>query len=112
MKKLVLYVAAGVLSGVWMSAQQLPIRRVLLYKNGMAYLVRSGSIEQPLRLTFHPHDMKDVLLSAPGTPQLVNSTRLATPAISPLLRSCVDSLSISRVGLDWPNFFSRSKELE
>ena len=61
MKKLVLYVAAGVLSGVWMSAQQLPIRRVLLYKNGMAYLVRSGSIEQPLRLTFHPHDMKDVL---------------------------------------------------
>src|SRR5215831_17909034 len=47
-----------------LSAQQpLPIRRVLLYKNGMAYVVRTGEIRSALRLTFHPEEMDDVLKS-------------------------------------------------
>jgi hypothetical protein len=46
-------------------AQQPPltITRVLLYKNGMAYIVRSGQITAPVSLTFHPEDMNDVLKS-------------------------------------------------
>ncbi|HEX4996871.1 MAG TPA: hypothetical protein VFY29_01515, partial [Terriglobia bacterium] len=43
--------------------QPLPITRVLLAKNGMAYIVRSGQISAPLSLTFHPEDMNDVLKS-------------------------------------------------
>lgn len=42
-------------------AQQLPIQRIYLYKNGMAYLVRSGEISQPIRLAFHPEEMNDIL---------------------------------------------------
>lgn len=48
----------------FLSAQQpLPITQVLLYKNGMAYIVRSGQLAAPLSLTFHPEDMNDVLKS-------------------------------------------------
>jgi hypothetical protein len=43
--------------------QVLPITRVLLYKNGMAYIVRGGQITTPLSLTFHPEDMNDILKS-------------------------------------------------
>ncbi len=43
--------------------QPLGITRVLLYKNGMAYIVRSGQITSPVSLTFHPEDMNDVLKS-------------------------------------------------
>jgi hypothetical protein len=43
--------------------QPLAITRVLLYKNGMAYIVRSGQMTAPVRLTFHPGDMNDVLKS-------------------------------------------------
>jgi hypothetical protein len=43
--------------------QPLPITQVLLYKNGMAYVVRSGQLTAPLNLTFHPEDMNDVLKS-------------------------------------------------
>src|SRR5262245_60105714 len=43
--------------------QPLPIRRILLYKNGMAYVVRTGEIRSPLSLTFHPEEMNDVLKS-------------------------------------------------
>jgi hypothetical protein len=43
--------------------QPLAITRVLLYKNGMAYIVRSGQITGPVNLTFHPEDMNDVLKS-------------------------------------------------
>jgi len=43
--------------------QPLAITRVLLYKNGMAYIVRSGQISAPINLTFHPEDMNDVLKS-------------------------------------------------
>jgi len=43
--------------------QPLAITKVLLYKNGMAYIVRSGQIAAPVSLTFHPTDMNDVLKS-------------------------------------------------
>src|SRR5688572_19407851 len=43
--------------------QSLSITQVLLYKNGMAYIVRSGQISAPVSLTFHPEDMNDILKS-------------------------------------------------
>jgi hypothetical protein len=49
--------------GLLEAQQPLPITRVLLAKNGMAYIVRSGRIGAPLSLTFHPEDMNDVLKS-------------------------------------------------
>jgi hypothetical protein len=53
-----------VLASQWLSAQQpLTITRVLLYKNGMAHIVRSGQLTAPVSLTFHPEDMNDVLKS-------------------------------------------------
>src|SRR6185295_20160992 len=47
---------------VW-AQQPLPITNVLLSKNGMAYIVRSGQLNSALSLTFHPEDMNDVLKS-------------------------------------------------
>src|SRR5207244_402507 len=47
---------------IW-AQQPLPIKQVLLSKNGMAYIVRSGQISAPVNLTFHPEDMNDVLKS-------------------------------------------------
>jgi hypothetical protein len=47
---------------VW-AQQPMAITRVLLYRNGMAYVVRSGQITAPVSLTFHPEDMNDVLKS-------------------------------------------------
>src|SRR5690349_21164127 len=47
-------------TGLW-AQQPLRVTRVLLYKNGMAYIVRSGQLASPLSLTFHPEDMNDVL---------------------------------------------------
>jgi len=49
-------------SGVW-AQQPLRVTRVLLYKNGMAYIVRAGQLAAPLSLTFHPEDMNDILKS-------------------------------------------------
>src|SRR5688500_5321811 len=43
--------------------QTLRVARVLLYKNGMAYIVRTGQLAGPVSLTFHPEDMNDVLKS-------------------------------------------------
>lgn len=48
---------------LWAQQSLLPITRVLLYKNGMAYIVRSGQITAPMSLAFHPADMNDVLKS-------------------------------------------------
>ena len=56
---LVLVVTAPV---IW-AQQPLAITRVLLYKNGMAYIVRTGQLTAPLSLTFHPEDMNDILKS-------------------------------------------------
>src|SRR5262245_14100811 len=44
-----------------LAQQPLPIRRLLLYKNGMSYIVRTGQISTPLSLTFRPEEMNDVL---------------------------------------------------
>ena len=41
----------------------MPIRRILLYKGGMAYILQTGEIRSPLSLTFHPEEMNDVLKS-------------------------------------------------
>jgi len=63
-KKAVVIVVALVASIPVLQAQQpLAITRVLLYKNGMAYIVRSGQLTAPVSLTFHPEDMNDVLKS-------------------------------------------------
>ncbi|MFQ5741710.1 MAG: carboxypeptidase regulatory-like domain-containing protein [Acidobacteriota bacterium] len=52
------------LTAGWAWAQQpLRIKRISLYKNGMAHLVRSGRIDSPLQLAFHPEEMNDVLKS-------------------------------------------------
>ena len=56
----VLLISLLVVQTLW-AQQPLGITRVLLYKNGMAYIVRSGQITTPLSLTFHPEDMNDVL---------------------------------------------------
>ncbi|HEX5108614.1 MAG TPA: hypothetical protein VFV95_09220 [Vicinamibacterales bacterium] len=64
MKRAVLIVCALAVTVPALRAQQpLAITRVLLYKNGMAYIVRSGQLTAPLSLTFHPEDMNDVLKS-------------------------------------------------
>jgi hypothetical protein len=60
----VLGVLLVLLASQVLSAQQpLAITRVLLFKNGMAYLVRTGQLAAPVSLTFHPEDMNDVLKS-------------------------------------------------
>jgi len=46
----------GFLAGQSLAQQPLSIRRILLYKNGMAYVVRSGEINNPLNLTFRPDE--------------------------------------------------------
>jgi len=62
MKKSICIVLVLCLSSISLLAQQpLPIRRVLLYKNGMSYIVRAGQIGAPLSLAFRPDEMNDVL---------------------------------------------------
>ena len=64
MKRTVVIILALLVSAPVLWAQQpLPITRVLLYRNGMAYIVRSGQLAAPVNLTFHPEDMNDVLKS-------------------------------------------------
>ncbi len=64
MKKILRFAIACFLISepVW-AQQPLPITRLLLSKNGMAYVVRSGQVTAPINLTFHPEDMNDVLKS-------------------------------------------------
>ena len=62
-KSVTLFVSLVLGTQLVMAQQPLPITRVLLYKNGMAYIVRSGQLTAPLSLTFHPEDMNDVLKS-------------------------------------------------
>jgi len=62
MRRMVSVALAMCLCTAALDAQQpLAIRRILLYKNGMAYLVRAGRIGTPLSLTFRPDEMNDVL---------------------------------------------------
>ena len=58
----VVVVMIAMAAGLW-AQQPLRVARVLLYKNGMAYIVRTGQLTGPLSLTFHPEDMNDILKS-------------------------------------------------
>ena len=58
----ILFVGLVTAPVLW-AQQPLAITRVLLYKNGMAHIVRSGQLTAPMSLTFHPEDMNDVLKS-------------------------------------------------
>jgi hypothetical protein len=53
--------AVCLLSGALCAQQPLAISRILLYKNGMAYVVRTGEIRTPMNLSFRPDQMNDVL---------------------------------------------------
>ena len=64
MKRVVAIVLTLMISASTLLAQQpLRVTRVLLYKNGMAYIVRTGQLAAPVSLTFHPEDMNDILKS-------------------------------------------------
>ena len=64
MRKPLMLVVCLLAGSQFLTAQSLlPITQVLLYKNGMAYIVRSGQLDVPASLTFHPEDMNDVLKS-------------------------------------------------
>src|SRR5436190_14475579 len=58
-----IFLALFLMAQLAWAQQPLPITRVLLSKNGMAYIVRSGQLTTPMSLTFHPEDMNDVLKS-------------------------------------------------
>src|ERR1700722_13691381 len=60
-KKLFLLLTVVLFAGTLVAQQPLPIRRILLFKNGMAYIVRAGQIAAPLNLAFRPDEMNDVL---------------------------------------------------
>lgn len=62
-KALGILLASLLVTEALFAQQPLGITRVLLYKNGMAYIVRSGQISAPVSLTFHPEDMNDILKS-------------------------------------------------
>jgi len=62
-KSFAIFLALFMTAGLLWAQQPLPITQVLLSKNGMAYIVRSGQISAPISLTFHPEDMNDVLKS-------------------------------------------------
>lgn len=62
-KGITVLVALSLTMQLLWAQQPMAITRVLLYKNGMAYIVRSGQITAPVSLTFHPEDMNDVLKS-------------------------------------------------
>jgi len=62
-KGLALILSVSMTAGPLWAQQPLPITQILLSKNGMAYIVRSGQMSSPVSLTFHPEDMNDVLKS-------------------------------------------------
>src|SRR5215475_3708617 len=61
--RIAILLASLMFAGIVLAQQPMAITRVLLYKNGMAYIVRGGQITAPVSLTFHPEDMNDVLKS-------------------------------------------------
>src|ERR1043166_357229 len=83
--------------------QQLPIRRIVIYKNGMAYIVRSGQITTPLSLTFHPREMNDVLKTFaawnPDTSTLFQVGYSADVSSRQMLERFPFALEASNVGL-------------
>src|SRR5690606_7152564 len=63
-------------------AQEIPVRRVVLYKNGVGYVERSGEVttQGPVSLTFRADEMADVLksLSVSATNGSVERVRVST----------------------------------
>lgn len=51
----------SLLCGGLAAQPELPLREILLYKNGMAYLLREGQLQSPVSLTFNRQDLNDVL---------------------------------------------------
>ncbi len=86
MKRLscVVFVASAVLFAASSGslAQELPVRRVVLYKNGVGYVERSGEVttQGPVSLTFRADEMADVLksLSVSATNGSVERVRFST----------------------------------
>jgi hypothetical protein len=62
-RSITVFLALFLIAQLAWAQQPLPITRVVLSKNGMAYIVRSGQLTAPMSLTFHPEDMNDVLKS-------------------------------------------------
>jgi hypothetical protein len=58
-------------------AAELPVREVVLYKNGVGYFVRSGEVPrgEPARLEFRESEMNDVLKSLTVSGQAVSQLR-------------------------------------
>jgi hypothetical protein len=58
-------------------AAELPVREVVLYKNGVGYFVRSGDVPrgEPVRLEFRESEMNDVLKSLTISGQAVSQLR-------------------------------------
>jgi hypothetical protein len=58
-------------------AAELPVREVVLYKNGVGYFVRSGEVPrgEPVRLEFRETEMNDVLKSLTVSGQAVSELR-------------------------------------
>lgn len=86
MKRLssVVFVAAAAFLAVSAGslAQEIPVRRVVLYKNGVGYVERSGEVsaQGPISLTFRADEMTDVLksLSVGATNGSVERVRFST----------------------------------
>ena len=85
MKRLscVVFVAAVLLAAsAGALAQEIPVRRVVLYKNGVGYVERSGEVttQGPVSLTFRADEMADVLksLSVSATNGSVERVRFST----------------------------------
>jgi len=59
------------------AAAELPVREVVLYKNGVGYFVRSGEVPrgEPVRLEFRESEMNDVLKSLTVSGQAVSQLR-------------------------------------
>ena len=74
-------VAAALVLSAGAGAQEIPVRRVVLYKNGVGYVERGGeaSASGPVTLTFRADEMTDVLksLSVSATNGSVERVRVA-----------------------------------
>lgn len=75
-------VAAALVLSAGAGAQEIPVRRVVLYKNGVGYVERGGeaSASGPVTLTFRADEMTDVLksLSVSATNGSVERVRFST----------------------------------
>lgn len=64
MRKIYCQIGFGlILSGAVLAQSALPVSHVVLYKNGMAYIVRSGELSGNASFAFSNRDMNDILKS-------------------------------------------------